>query len=524
MDANHCHVPAQLPKGECPRWDQFLAQRENSQIALVFASYYLRNPSSAFGHVFLTFLPDSASSSQTNILLQDVLNYGADFGNANFLEYYWKGVVGGFQGSFQIDRFHKKLREYGAMENRDIWVYPLRQSAEERKFLLALIWEKMQSKYDYYFFTQNCALQIAQLLDAAKPGYGLADLDRPYFIPAELIRRISRVPDFVAEPLYFPSIRSQFQEGISRLEPQWQDSVFAWSHQGSPAADAQSDPKAMKAAQTALLYLDWQHGLPVEREDPRWRERRTALWEYLARQSLSPAPHATSGEAPEKGLPESRISALVSVQDRQRAADYHLEHRFSLHSFLDRSISYDSDGMAEFLDASARMDGDNGSVTADRLTLLEIRTVAPYTRWSPSSVWSVFAGHRYFGSSAESPAEPVTELLVGKGFALALGEWGRIALQVELGALLREGWNGAWLWSGQGGPRLDFYVNTSRSSRFWIHGGRYWAIGEYDESQVVAQVDYVQDLSAKFAVRYGYSLGQGAVWPGKWAAGLMGYY
>lgn len=494
--------------------DAFRASKKNAKIGVVFASYYLRNPSSAFGHVFLSFLPQKPND---NILLQDIVNYGADFGDASFLEYYAKGVAGGFDGSYRLDSFHKRMREYGAAENRDVWVYALNLSPAEYDSLLTEIWERMQGKYDYYFFTQNCALQIAKLLDAVKPDLQLAELDRPYYIPAKLIRNIVASPGFVGDILFFPSLRTQFQQGLDSLSAPWQDSAYVWSHSRAPSSHENPDSLAMAAARVSLLYLDWKHGLPVEAEDPKWRTRRQDLIRFLAQNPISSPTPVAFQASPDKGQRESRVGANLSVQSRKRMPTVQMEHRFALHSFIDRAESYDPEGMAEFLDASVWADPNTGKLHLNRLTLFDIRTLSPYSRWSPSSAWSVYLGHRSFHTS------PVTEFLLGRGIAVG-SQTLKWSIQCEGGGLLREGWNANWLWSGQLGLRSDFLWNTSAHSRVWIKAGTYRAMGEWDQNQHILQADYVLDLTPKSSLRYGYEVGRESVWPGRWSLGIFGYY
>src|SRR5512142_2968095 len=44
---------ARLPPRRCPRFEAFLARIHPRSATLVFSSYYLNNPASAFGHTFL---------------------------------------------------------------------------------------------------------------------------------------------------------------------------------------------------------------------------------------------------------------------------------------------------------------------------------------------------------------------------------------------------------------------------------------------------------------------------------------
>src|SRR5258706_1057236 len=46
-------VPLQLPEVSCPRYDKWKEQMNPRSVSLVFASYFMNNPASTYGHTFL---------------------------------------------------------------------------------------------------------------------------------------------------------------------------------------------------------------------------------------------------------------------------------------------------------------------------------------------------------------------------------------------------------------------------------------------------------------------------------------
>ena len=64
------------------------------------------------------------------------------------------GVTGGFKGRFSIKPYYLKLREYGDIENRDIWEYQLGLSQEQIRFVLMHVWELQLTYFDYFFFKE----------------------------------------------------------------------------------------------------------------------------------------------------------------------------------------------------------------------------------------------------------------------------------------------------------------------------------------------------------------------------------
>ncbi|NIX58920.1 MAG: DUF4105 domain-containing protein, partial [candidate division Zixibacteria bacterium] len=65
--------PDKLPKIYCARLDRWLKKLDPHKITLVFASFYMGNPSSMFGHTLLRI------DSKSNIQNKELLNYGVNY-------------------------------------------------------------------------------------------------------------------------------------------------------------------------------------------------------------------------------------------------------------------------------------------------------------------------------------------------------------------------------------------------------------------------------------------------------------
>ena len=61
------------------------------------------------------------------------------------------------------------------LENRDVWEYELNLEPHEIERLLAHTWELGFTRFDYYFFDENCSYHLLSLLDVARPGVELTD-------------------------------------------------------------------------------------------------------------------------------------------------------------------------------------------------------------------------------------------------------------------------------------------------------------------------------------------------------------
>ena len=156
-----------IPRSSCPQVERWANLEEATGISLVFVSAYFENPASAFGHLLLKF--NTKNRYFAHSLLSPTLNFGAMVGaDDNPLEYVFRGLVGGYVGSFSDERFYNYNDFYGEKELRDLWEYPVLFSKEERNRVTYHTWELMQNVgFDYYFFLDNCAYRMAELLELA---------------------------------------------------------------------------------------------------------------------------------------------------------------------------------------------------------------------------------------------------------------------------------------------------------------------------------------------------------------------
>jgi len=131
-----------------------------SALFVVLTSAYPENPASALGHVLL-LEPDSSKPYP----LWNTVGYMADIGDVSGFTYIKKGVFGGFPAHYEVLPFYGKIEQYSDIENRDLWLYPLRVSGEElKRFKDTLsVWAALE--YPYMFFNVNCVDGIYNILE-----------------------------------------------------------------------------------------------------------------------------------------------------------------------------------------------------------------------------------------------------------------------------------------------------------------------------------------------------------------------
>lgn len=194
----YCRFPARrmwleshgysFAKRDCPEFEQWTRGHGVRSVSLIFASGFLGNPASFFGHPLLKFnFKDERSPLD---LLDTAINYGAftppDVGP---LPYAIKGIFGGYEAGFTSVDFFFHKNNYSELELRDMWEYELALSAQQVNELVAHVWELTDAKIPYYFLSDNCAYRMGDLLELVVERQ-LNPRGVPYSIPSTLFHKL----------------------------------------------------------------------------------------------------------------------------------------------------------------------------------------------------------------------------------------------------------------------------------------------------------------------------------------------
>ncbi len=156
------------------------------KLVMVFPSAYMNSASSIFGHALFRI---DTSEDDESVILNWAINYGAKLDtNDNSFEYAFKGMGGLYKGRYFVVPYSQKIKEYGQMENRDIWEYPLTLDQREIDFLIAHLWELKDIDFDYFFFDENCSYRLLELLEVARPELELTEKLRLTEIPLNTVK------------------------------------------------------------------------------------------------------------------------------------------------------------------------------------------------------------------------------------------------------------------------------------------------------------------------------------------------
>ena len=180
-----------FPNIKCKSFIKWIGKNQIINLKLVFVSSYLENPGSLFGHLLLRI--DAKDGIFSPLMLNTTLNYGAIVPqNENPFAYIYNGIFGNYKSQFSDERFHMFDNMYGEKELRDMWEYNLNLSDDQKKRIVYHAWELIHGvQFDYYFFKENCAYRIAELIDMGWENNKILNKNKLWSSPIEVLLKHS---------------------------------------------------------------------------------------------------------------------------------------------------------------------------------------------------------------------------------------------------------------------------------------------------------------------------------------------
>jgi len=181
-----------FPNIKCKSFIKWIGKNQIINLKLVFVSSYLENPGSLFGHLLLRI--DAKEGIFSPLMLNTTLNYGAIVPhNENPFAYIYNGIFGNYKSQFSDERFHMFDNMYGEKELRDMWEYNLNLSDDQKKRIVYHAWELIHGvQFDYYFFKENCAYRIAELIDMGWENNKILNKNKLWSSPIEVLLKLSK--------------------------------------------------------------------------------------------------------------------------------------------------------------------------------------------------------------------------------------------------------------------------------------------------------------------------------------------
>jgi len=398
--------PRRLPEQPCLRFRNWFQDLSPSALTLIFATAYLDNPASMFGHTLLRV--DGKAGDLHDPLLSYAINYAAATGGEEFgISYALKGLFGGYPGQFFLAPYYQMVKTYGDIEHRDLWEYRLDFEDAEIARLLRHVWELRAAFFDYYFFDENCSYHLLSLLEAARPSLQLTDRFTWWAIPADTVHETVDEPGLLDAVTYRPSptirLRRRYDAMDSSVKP------LALS-----LAEGTLDPKQeivrglasrdqAKILEFAVDYLIYRKAKGTLGE-AEWLRRSHEL--LVARSRLGvPSqmpPIAAPKVRPDQGHPSRRAGIGYGLEDGRHFL--RLELRPAYHDLLDPQGGYPPGAQIQFLNLAVRIFPDTPDAQLDRIDAIDVVSLSPWTSLMQPVSWRVsFGAARKRFADGENP-------------------------------------------------------------------------------------------------------------------------
>jgi hypothetical protein len=415
--------PARLPEHRCPRFQAFRERVGARSATLVFSSYYLNNPSSAFGHTFLRLNKTPHGPGARRLDLMDYgIEYAATVDTRNAVIYAFKGLTGLFKGHWSHWPYYYKVRLYNDFEKRDLWEYDLDLAPEQIEMLVAHLWELGASWFDYYYLSENCSYHILTLLEAAVPSLDLTAHVPWWVIPADTVKALYANPGLVRDVRYRPSIWTQFAHRAAGLDEAETDLLGRLLRDPDAPFPAGLAPERRAAVLDAALDLvDLKYARPILRGDPAAVGRKRRLLERRSETHVT-APDVRVepplDKMPQVGHDSFRLGTSSGYSD-ELGFFQRLDFRFALHDLTDPVAGYPDGAQIEFAATRLRYNAERESVWLEELAVARVVSLSPVTEFDRAMSWKFAFGAKTVRD--ESCRDCLAGMLgVGVGYTVSL--------------------------------------------------------------------------------------------------------
>ena len=420
-------VASAWPKVNCPEYLRYSHQGKIESVSILFATGYLSNPASYFGHPLIKFnLPTEKKPSS---LLDVSVNFGAVTpADENSFVYAAKGLFGGYDATFTHRQFYYNNHAYGEVELRDMWEYRLNLKPEEIEYFYSHIWEVIGKKFPYYFLSQNCATAAARILEdtvgvKAMPEY------LPYSLPYTLFDRLadSKRPD--GEPLVLsvkliPSRQSRLVAHYNQLDED-QKKVVHDIAEGQSVSETLKILKIEKRAAAVETLFDYysfrslQDRETEQKDEAAVNTKRELLLERLNLPASSGADSIEYKLRPPADGPRPFLLRFGAIQSQHLGDGIEFQVRAGYYDFLSLDFGRPKNSEVRVMDATlVKFDR---SVWLRKFDLISVTTFNLSQTGLPGDggfAWRFTAGFENLNLACRDCDVFKIEAGIGKGFTL----------------------------------------------------------------------------------------------------------
>lgn len=404
-----------VPSVTCQDVKSFSERLKTKSLSVVFVSYFLNNPASAFGHTMLYF-----GSATDRTELQDYsVSFEANTNGVPAIKYIPRGLTGGLIAAYRVAPFYERVRRYERLDQRDLWVFPLRLRQEEIDQLILHLWELQDARYKYGFFGENCAQKLLALVHAVAPRYALLPDRHLAALPAEVTRRLVTVIGLSGNPIYRPSLMSRYTELVAQLASAEQTDLEQMVARRNVNELASRDALTATLLWSEIVAPDRSFRRAADSTDHADLVWRRELWTALARTAQTEKSETRFTWKARPSLLESHRPSKRSIGGGISSRDGRLLAvgvRWLLHDAVDSEAGYVPSSTTEVGDVALLLSERRG-LSIGEVTLLRIEKLAGSGPGTVGGTWRAEFGARRVAYHGDVPLNLAPEVSIGLGRA-----------------------------------------------------------------------------------------------------------
>ncbi len=367
-----------VPVIPCERFTTWYQAIDPRGATLIFASAFLNNPASSFGHTLVRI------DSMAPAYLSYVANFAANATDNNAVLYAWKGLFGGYGGYFSIAPYFERIKKYSDLEYRDMWEYKLSLTQDEVSLMTSHLWELKDRPFVYYYFDENCSQQLLALLDVARPSLNLREKMKTWVIPVDTVR-VAVESGIVADVAFRPSLTGRLSQKLRSLKPEQVQQVRSLSEPHETVPNLTS----VHVADAALEYLAYRRSKAKGEQEKELNDYSRRL--MLARSRLPPMVEEEVSTPPRPEISHHTGRLSLSAGRVESKKQLGVELRPAFHNLLDPREGYVLGSGIEFLKLSTAVREGEG-LLVDKLTLIDLTSLTPRSELYHPIAWRFSTG------------------------------------------------------------------------------------------------------------------------------------
>lgn len=420
--------PGSPPEQPCARFKKWRSRLDAESVTIIFASAYLDNPASMYGHTFLRLNRKGHKGGER--LLDYTVNFAAITDTTSGIIFALKGLTGLYHGAFSTLPYYIKVQEYNNLQDRELWEYDLNLSDEQIDRLVMHLWEMGSTYFDYYFVTENCSYQLLPLLEVAEPNLDLIDPLKFGVVPLDTVRLLLEQNGLVLSVRHRPSHRSQMLARRSHLTLDEIDAAGRIAKGGEESRffvlDRYQHDRQAFILDAAYDYFRYQHGFRRDQtKDIKLQERAILLRRSKLKINAPEAPESIGHTPPHYGHKSGRIGFSFGVTKDSSFEE--ISFRPALHDLVAADTGYVPGSHLEMFALQLRYDNENRKTFIEDLNFLEIISLSPLDPWVYKPSWKIrvhLDQAKELGCSQDQKCL-YFDLNMGRGYAFETKFWKR---------------------------------------------------------------------------------------------------